>query len=123
MTHERNKNKVQTGRYGQDAALKYLQAKKMTLIEANFSVSSGEIDLIMKDEHYIVFIEVKYRRGLAYGFPREAVGFRKQQKIIKTAMHFIARQQLQNQDFRFDAMELIDTPDGLIINHIENAFW
>ncbi|MCL2420666.1 MAG: YraN family protein [Defluviitaleaceae bacterium] len=116
-------NKVQAGRYGQDAAVKFLQSKGLTLVEENYRLRSGEIDLIMRDGAYMVFIEVKYRRGLAHGLPREAIGYHKQQKIIKTAMHYIARYRLDNQDFRFDAVELLETADGLAINHIENAFW
>ena len=116
-------NKVEYGRYGQEAAMKFLQAKGMVLLEANFSIPSGEIDLIMRDGEYIVFIEVKYRRNLQYGLPREAIGYRKQQKIKKIALYYIVRHNLQNQDFRFDAMELLETSNGLDINHIENAFW
>jgi len=116
-------NKIQAGHRGQDAAMKFLQFKGMTLLEANFRIPSGEIDLIMRDGEYIVFIEVKYRRNLEYGLPREAIGYRKQQRIKKTALYYIVRRNLQNQDFRFDAVELLDTSGGLTINHIENAFW
>jgi len=116
-------NKIQAGHRGQDAAMKFLLSKGMTLLEANFRIPSGEIDLIMRDGEYIVFIEVKYRQNLEYGLPREAIGYRKQQRIKKTALYYIVRRNLQNQDFRFDAVELLDTSGGLTINHIENAFW
>ena len=116
-------NNVQSGHYGQKAAEDFLREKGMTLKEANFKVSRGEIDLIMKDSEYIVFVEVKYRRGLEYGLPREAVNFHKQQQIKKVALHYIARKRLQNQDFRFDVVELLEMDGELQINHIENAFW
>ena len=112
-------NKVQTGLLGQNEALKFLLARGMTLKEANFRAPGAEIDLIMKDGLYIVFVEVKYRQKNKFGLPREAVDSRKQKKIKKAALHYIARHSLQNQDFRFDVVELL----GSEVNHIENAFW
>lgn len=115
-------NKVKLGFYGQEKAEKFLREKGMSLLKANFRATSGEIDLIMRDGEYIVFIEVKYRKSLKYGLPREAVGRRKQQTVKRTALHYIARHGLKEQDFRFDVLEILDVPEGLIINHIENAF-
>ena len=115
-------NNIKAGFFGQEKAEKFLYAKGMSLIKSNFRVSGGEIDLIMRDGDYIVFIEVKYRKSLKYGLPREAVGKRKQGVIKRIAMHFIARHGLHEQDFRFDVLEILDVPDGLTINHIENAF-
>ena len=116
-------NKIEDGLYGQEEAAKYLQAQGMSLIEANFRIPSAEIDLIMKDDDYIVFVEVKYRRDTRYGLPREAIGYHKQKKIKKAALHYIARRRLSNQDFRFDVVELLETGSGLSINHIKDAFW
>ena len=112
-------NNIQAGLHGQDEALKFLTSKGMTLMEANFRAPNAEIDLIMKDGAYIVFTEVKYRSAGKFGLPREAVGLHKQKKIKKAALHYIARHRLQNQDFRFDVVELL----GSEISHIENAFW
>ena len=116
-------NNIHSGQYGQRYAVNFLRKKGMTLKESNFRVSRGEIDLIMRDGDYIVFVEVKYRRSLKYGLPREAVDFRKQKQIKKTAMYYVYRKQLHNQDFRFDVVELLESEKGLFINHIENAFW
>jgi len=116
-------NKIQTGFYGQAEAEKCLCGKGMILLDANFRATSGEIDLVMQDGEYIVFVEVKYRQDLRYGLPREAVGHHKQRRIKRTALHYIARRRLKNQDFRFDVVEILDTSSGIEINHIENAFW
>jgi Holliday junction resolvase-like predicted endonuclease len=53
-------------------------------------------------------VEVKYRAGLGYGFPSEAVGGAKQRKIINTAMHYIAANNLANKNFRFDVAEVLE---------------
>jgi len=111
-------SKVELGRQGQEEALRFLLAKGMELVEANYRLRSGEIDLIMKDGAYLVFVEVKYRRSTQYGLPREAVGFRKQEKIRKTATHYIYRHNLHERDFRFDVVEVL----GGFVEHIEDAF-
>ncbi|MCL2399762.1 MAG: YraN family protein [Defluviitaleaceae bacterium] len=115
-------NKVQLGLFGQKAAENFLLNKGMVLRESNFRAFGGEIDLIMKDDIYIVFIEVKYRKGLSHGFPSEAVDFRKQQRIKKVALQYIARHNLHDNDFRFDVVEILEIQKKLAINHIENAF-
>jgi putative endonuclease len=115
-------NKYEYGMQGQQDAEKFLQNKGYGILERNFRVRTGEIDLIARDKNYIVFIEVKYRSGVNYGYPRESVGTAKQRKIIKTAMYYIAVNELDNQDFRFDVMEVLSQGERVTINHIENAF-
>jgi putative endonuclease len=117
------KNTVKTGERGQNEAEKYLCAKGLILLEKNYRLRGAEIDLIMRDGEYIVFTEVKYRKSLSYGWPAESINNRKQNKIKFAARHYIACKQLSNQDFRFDAVELLETADGLFIKHTENAFY
>jgi len=118
-------NKVKTGFYGQDVAAKYLQDKGLKLLEANYRVPRAEIDLIMQDGDYIVFVEVKYRRSTSHGLPREAIGTAKQKKILRAAEYYVTRSNNPDQDqaYRFDAVEVLETARGQQINHIENAFW
>ena len=113
------KNNYQKGQAGEKIACEYLSLKGFQIIEQNYRTSFGEIDIIAKDKEYIVFVEVKFRKTLKNGFPREAVGKFKQQNIIKTALSFIEERNLQNVDFRFDVLEIL----GTNIEHIENAFW
>jgi len=118
----KNLNNVAKGFFGQSEAEIFLQSKGMTLLETNFRRATGEIDLIVKDGTYFVFVEVKYRRSKRYGLPREAVNATKQKRIHRTALYYIAEKGLSEQDFRFDVVELLSTNNGLVINHIENAF-
>jgi putative endonuclease len=69
-----------------------------------------------------VFVEVKLRRQLRYGLPRESVTHTKQKHIKKSAMFYIVKNKLVNQDFRFDVIEVLSEQGELKINHIENAF-
>jgi len=115
------KNNAEIGRYGENLALKFLKYRNCEILESNFRTKSSEIDIIMRDGEYVVFVEVKYRKNTTKGNPCEAVTSRKQNAIIEAANHYICENQLSNIDFRFDVIEIIDI-DKLEINHIKNAF-
>ena len=113
------------------SALAYLSRQGLRLIQKNYLCHHGEIDLIMKDQHGIVFIEVRYRKNNNYGSGAETVDYRKQKKICKTALHFLQNNhKLARQDIRFDIVSLSNKNgnnssnkhDQLDIDWIENAF-
>lgn len=111
----------QKGSYGEKLAIDFLLLKNYKILERNFRIKNGEIDIIAKDSTYIVFIEVKYRKNLSKGFPRESVTFSKQKTIINVANHYIYLNNLTNSDFRFDVIEVYDI-DTIKFEHIKNAF-
>ena len=55
------------GQYWEQRAEHFLLQKGLQLIARNFSNSSGEIDLIMRDGEHVAFIEVRYRRSDRFG--------------------------------------------------------
>jgi putative endonuclease len=114
-------NKIEAGLRGQKIAEEFLASNGYVILARNYRIRSGEIDIIARENSsgYIIFTEVKFRANANFGFPREAVGGAKQNKIIKTAMHYITKNKLENRDFRFDVIEVL----GEDVNHIENAFW
>ncbi len=65
MTQER----LTLGRQGEDAAVQYLKSKGMKILERNLRTPVGEIDLIARHRNILVFVEVKTRRGTAFGSP------------------------------------------------------
>ena len=69
------------GNLGEDLAVKFLLEKGYELLERNFFKPFGEIDIIAKDKDYVVFIEVKARKNVKFGFPREFVNKNKIKKI------------------------------------------
>ena len=113
---------VDKGRDGQRLAERYLQSKGYTLVCANFTAPMGEIDLIVRDGAYLVFVEVKYRMSLQYGLPCEAVTPAKQRKIRKTAQYYMVKNPSNGQDCRFDVVELLETTQGIGVRHITDAF-
>ncbi|MCR4693343.1 MAG: YraN family protein [Firmicutes bacterium] len=114
----------QIGDFGETEACKYLESKNIKVLKRNYHERGGEIDIIAKDEETIVFAEVKTRISQNYGTPAEFVDYKKQEKIIKTAISYLGSDDI---DMRFDVIEVMYKKDknALLvteINHIKGAF-
>jgi putative endonuclease len=108
-----------TGQRAERQAIKFLRAQGLKLIRKNFYSRYGEIDIIMRSQHNIIFAEVKMRSSNTFGSPIEYVTLSKQKKIINTAQVFLLKHTkytcLQP---RFDVIGI--TPSKTI--WIKNAF-
>ncbi len=102
-------------------ARKYLLDKNYKIIKENFSCKFGEIDIIAENSHVLHFIEVKGRKNLDHGYPRESVNLTKQKKIIGAAKYYFFLTGMDDVSCQFDVVEII--LEDNIINFIENAFW
>ena len=103
----------------ENLALAYLQAQGLSLICQNYYCRFGEIDLIMQDQDTLVFVEVRYRKNNDFGGALASITKQKQNKIIKTAKHYLA--QLENEPYcRFDAIAI--SQQSTIPQWIQNAF-
>ena len=113
-------NNIQKGKLGEDIALNYLIDNNANILETNYKIKSGEIDIIAKIDEEIVFIEVKSRSNIKFGYPSESVDNKKIRKIINTAKYYILKHNLNNISIRFDVIEIYLKDKK--INHIVNAF-
>ena len=111
-----NKRSVGSGK--EKLAAAYLIEQGVRITDYNFRVRQGEIDLIGYDGDTLVFFEVKYRKSASYGLPQEAVGFKKQQQILKVASFYTNFKKLGDVSFRFDVIAIL----GEEIEWIKNAF-
>mgnify|MGYP002518829727 CR=1 FL=1 len=112
-------NKREQGSHYETMAAEYLKNKGYEIILQNFFSKNGEIDIIAKDTDTLVFCEVKYRSNTRYGLPEEAVDYRKQDKIRKTAAYYLYRNNFPVETrVRFDVIAVL----GGKITHIEDAF-
>ena len=118
MTQDR----LTLGRQGEDAAALFLQRMGMKIVERNLSTKVGEIDLVVRDPKILAFVEVKTRRGTAFGSPAEAVGARKQRQIIRAAKWYLNDSPHKGLQPRFDVIAIIVHGDDFQIEHIPNAF-
>jgi len=74
------------------------------ILERNFFCRYGEIDLIAEDKDDLVFVEVKTRRGNAYGLPEEAVTMRKRYKLIQAATFYLDLHGCADRSWRIDVV-------------------
>ena len=109
----------ETGRLGEEQAVRFLQKNGVRILERNFQDRNGEIDLIAQEDGVLLFIEVKYRRSSRYGEPEEAVTVEKQRRISRTAQYYLHRTHEGRQiPMRFDVISVTD--EG--IRWIRDAF-
>lgn len=112
------------GSIGEQAAADFLTANGYTIMERNYHSRYGEIDIIAKNQEYIVFVEVKTRNETSGYRPAEAVNKSKQKKFARTAMLYLTAYP-QNLQPRMDIIEVILTKGTKALGsmtHIENAF-
>ena len=114
---EKNRRRIGT-RYEQQAAA-YLESQGYELIEHNYYCRLGEIDLIAREDGYLVFVEVKYRRTPGSGRAAESVNRAKQRRIYQCAEVYMKQHRLSFcHPVRFDVLAV----DGEEITLIKNAF-
>ena len=113
------------GSWGENVAADYLIKKKYRLVSMNYRCRFGEIDLIVSNREYLVFVEVKLRKNADFADARDYVNRYKQDRIRMTASMYLAQNPTDLQP-RFDVIEIYAS-DGTKtlnpqINHLEDAF-
>lgn len=112
-------NKRALGSEKERLAAAYLEAHGMRILEHNYRTRHGEIDLIGRHKGYLVFVEVKYRRGDTAGNALDAVDYRKQCQICRTADTYRAVHRISADcGIRYDVLAI----QGERITWIPNAF-
>ena len=122
---ENSVTSYETGRMGELAVSYYLEYLGYQILERNFRIRGGEIDLIASKEDILCFVEVKTRKLNAVESGAEAVNQRKQRLVIRTAYQYLEKNNISEEDwyFRYDIAEVITLHDRILdINYLENAF-
>ena len=113
------------GRWGEALAAEYLRKKRYVLVACNYRCRFGEVDLIVENRTYVVFVEVKLRKSDRFAAAMEYVDHRKQNRLRTTAQLWLSQHPTGKQP-RFDVIEIY-APEGLAtrrpqICHWEDAF-
>lgn len=102
-------NKREIGKFGEDRAEFFLTNAGINILERNYRNRFGEVDIIAKDKDILLFIEVKYRKNISYGYPLESVNIHKQNKIKKIALYYLNEKMYDiNTSIRFDCIGITD---------------
>ena len=107
-----------SGLNGEELAEIYLCHHGMTVLARRYRAADGEIDLILQDEDFVVFAEVKYRPQGCTGEGLLAITAAKQRRMTHAALYFLVEKGWTDRPTRFDAVEV--TRKGVL--HIPNAF-
>jgi len=113
------------GAWGERIAAEYLRKKRYKLLASGYRCRFGEIDLIVCDRKFLVFVEVKLRKSAQFAKALEYVDRRKQDRIRTTAEMYLSQNPTELQP-RFDVIEIY-APEGMEtthpeIYHMEDAF-
>jgi putative endonuclease len=121
--------KQMKGYAGEHLVATWLEAKGYMILETNYRFMKAEVDLIafLPAKQYerggdLVFVEVKWRKDLAFSSPESAVGATKKRLMIQAAEAFLHERKLEGTPCRFDVVSLVGTPPELEYEHIESAF-
>ena len=119
--------KVRLGKRGEALAAGFLRAAGCGILATNYRCPWGEIDLIAQDGEELAFIEVRTRRGSAFGTPRESITRKKADHLVATAQDYLQNHVPQNEQgnlaWRIDlvSIQMTDGQRSPQIDHIKYA--
>ncbi len=113
-----NKRKIGVEKEG--VAETFLISNGYEVLERNFFSRYGELDLVCQNQGYLVFVEVKYRSSCDFGYPEEAVTYKKAQSMIKTANYYMYQHHISSDTpCRFDMVSILGDQIQIIENCLE----
>ncbi len=117
-------NTLQTGAAGERIAKEYLRAKGYEILDANWSTTFGELDIVARQAGVLVFVEVKTRRGVSTEPALEAVTPAKHGRMLKAIYQYLADQDVDPEtQWRVDVVAIaIAGHRRPRIDHVEDAF-
>ena len=111
------------GAWGENKAAEYLCDHGYQILERNFRVWEGEIDLIAEKDEVIHFVEVKTRSSQRFGSPEESMHARKRARLLRAGFCYLEHNADQHVSFQFDLVAIECHPDQRIIRltHYEDV--
>jgi putative endonuclease len=110
------------GELGERIAARWLQREGWRVLERRFRSGRRDIDLVVEREGTVAFVEVKARRGDRFGDPVDAVHWRKQRELRRSAAVWIDRHGAPGQAYRFDVVGVLVMGDQVRVRHVPDAF-
>jgi putative endonuclease len=110
------------GELGERIAERWLRRQGWRIVQRRFRNGHRDIDLVAERDGLVAFVEVKARRGQRFGDPVEAVNWKKQKELGRSARIWIARHGRAPEAYRFDVIGVLVAGPRVRVRHIENAF-
>ena len=115
-------DKMQKGREAEDMAANFLQDQGYEIVQRNYRYKHSEIDLIVRKDNWLVFVEVKMRSSDAFGYPEEFVDYRKAKNIVYGAEQYTFQHEY-NGNVRYDVVAISIRNGVPDLKHFEDAFY
>ena len=120
-------SRARLGQWGERQARLYLEAEGYGIIAANFHCRAGEVDIVAIEGDELVFVEVKTRRGDAYGPAEGSISPTRAERLVVVAEEFLQSRSAFPYDsetpWRIDLV-CVNLDNGgrlLNVNHIKHA--
>jgi putative endonuclease len=110
------------GELGERIAERWLRGRGWRVVQRRFRSGHRDIDLVVERDGVVAFVEVKARRGSGFGGPIEAVNWRKQRELGRSARVWVDRHGRATDAYRFDVIGVLVEGDRVRIRHVEAAF-
>lgn len=117
--------RAERGQRAEAGACTYLQQQGLRLVERNYRCRQGEIDLIMRDQETLVFVEVRYLTSLRFGGAAASVDLRKHTRLVAAALHYLQQHLAAGRrPCRFDVVAVGPGEDDAAVEYewIRSAF-
>jgi putative endonuclease len=109
------------GKRGEKLAAQFLRDEGYKIIVCNWRYRHKEVDIIARENDYLVIVEVKLRSTDYFGDPSEAVTRKKQRFLIEAAEAYLETIE-EAPEVRFDIISIIADSHGYQFDHITDAF-
>src|SRR6266568_1346128 len=116
------RTKIDQGNRGEEFAVEFLTSQGFQIVERNFRIRGGEIDIIAietdsrTEEKTLVFVEVKTRSSGDYGTPLEAIGYYKIRALIKASQFYKMKHPGMPDLMRIDAVSVLVNDEGQLMD-------
>ena len=110
------------GELGERIAERWLRRQGWRVVQRRFRNGHRDIDLVVEREGTVAFVEVKARRGVQFGDPVEAVNWKKQKELVRSASTWIDRHGRPEEAYRFDVVGVLVDGERVRIRHVPDAF-
>jgi len=101
LSRDHSPSSAALGRWGEEKVARWYVDAGYTVLDRNWRVGAGELDLVVTKGRTVVFCEVKTRSSNRYGAAAEAVGWKKQRRIRGLAVEWLQRNG-RSDTIRFD---------------------
>lgn len=101
------------GAFGEQAVVNYLLQRNIQVVDRNWRIREGEIDIVARHESGVyAFVEVKTRSSLAFGHPLESISREKAYRLQRLSLAWLAINHAFGEPFTIDCAAVLISPSG-----------